>query len=126
MSPSKPQGWGRDKERTSPRDDPGYASAVKRRGGPCQGLASVDVRNLKQCEHVRVAEPNIDSQTAEAAPRMKWKTNEATASNSRMWMKNAVTWNTKKPPSHSRSNITPIARNILSPLSIFDKFAAPF
>jgi hypothetical protein len=43
-----------------------------------------------------------------------------------MWMKNAVTWNTKKPPSHSRSNITPIARNILSPLSIFDKFAVPF
>jgi hypothetical protein len=44
---------------------------------------------------------------------MKWKTMETTARISRMWIKNAVTWNMKKPPSHNKSNTNPIARNIV-------------
>jgi hypothetical protein len=52
-------------------------------------------------------------QTTEAVPRMKWKTMETTASISSMWIKNAVTWNMKKPPSHSKSKTNPRARNIV-------------
>ena len=58
------------------------------------------------------------TQTAEAVPRMKWKIMDTTASISRMWIKNALMWKTKKPPSHSSSNTNPRARNISSPLSI--------
>ena len=38
---------------------------------------------------------------------------EITASINRMWIKNAVTWNMKKPPSHNKSKTNPIARNIV-------------
>jgi hypothetical protein len=59
-------------------------------------------------------------QTAEAAPRMKWKMIETTANIRRMWIKKAVTWNTKKPPSHSRSKTNPRPRNIVSLLIPID------
>ena len=59
------------------------------------------------------APPDGKPQTTEAVPRMKWKTMETTASISSMWIKNAVTWNMKKPPSHSKSKTNPRARNIV-------------
>ena len=64
--------------------------------------------------------PQRNPQTAEAAPRMKWKMMETTANNRRMWIKNAVTWNTKNPPSHSRSKTNPRTRNILRLFLTFD------
>jgi hypothetical protein len=64
--------------------------------------------------------PKCNRQTAEAAPRMKWKMMETTANNRRMWIKNAVTWNTKNPPSHSRSKTNPRTRNILRLFLTFD------
>jgi hypothetical protein len=64
--------------------------------------------------------PQCNRQTADAAPRMKWKMMETTANIRRMWIKNAVTWNTKNPPSHSRSKTNPRTRNIVRLFLTFD------
>ena len=45
---------------------------------------------------------------------------ETTANIRRMWIKNAVTWNTKNPPSHSRSKTNPRTRNIVRLFLTFD------
>jgi hypothetical protein len=50
---------------------------------------------------------------------MKWKMIETTANIRRMWIKKAVTWNTKKPPSHSRSKTNPRTRNIVILLTTY-------
>ena len=67
-----------------------------------------------------IGRPHCNRQTAEAAPRMKWKMMETTANNRRMWIKNAVTWNTKNPPSHSRSKTNPRTKNIVRLFLTFD------
>jgi hypothetical protein len=62
---------------------------------------------------VIVGGTRLQTQTAEVVPRRKWKMIETTANIRRMWIKKAVTWNMKKPPSHSRSKTNPRTRNIV-------------